>query len=224
MSYDLYAFPDTYAMGCHMLLEESEVNYRVIDVSQFDQLENPVRQNKVSDFHEVSPHQKVPALRLHNGTGLCESGAIALYLGDTLCDGKFSVPHESDQRAEYLQWLFYLSSTVQPEVMLQFHPENYFDDSSTQKQLQQASLNRLDKIWPVLEARYNSSTWMFGKHPTAVDFSVATVLMWPEPFSGTIDDYPALAKMLETLKQRPACHRVLDWHLGKTSATGKPAI
>ncbi len=213
---ELYAFPNTYAMGCQLLLEESSASYEVIDINQFDSLPGAAREKAIDDFKKASPHQRVPALKMSTGEAICESGAIALYLADTLDDGKFSIPANSVDRAEYMQWLFYFSSTLQPEVMLQFHPEYYFDDSILQQHLKQAAHQRLSNIWPVLEQRYahvdTETPWMFENRPTAVDFSLLPVLVWPESFPGVIDDYPSLRKLLSAMCERDTCREVLKWH------------
>ena len=223
---ELYAYPDTYSIGCHMLLEESGVQYRVSDVSAFEHLPESTRNQAEAGFIEASPHRRVPALRFDNEQGnsqcLCESGAIALHLADTLSKGAFSIPTNHRDRPRYLQWLFYLSSTLQPEVMLQFHPENYFDDENLQQQLQRASMNRLEEIWSVLERQYHNGPWMFDNRPTAVDFCLATVLLWPECYPKQLEAYPNLSTTIDAIKQRPACAHVIQWHQGKTTLSGNP--
>ncbi|MFT4725822.1 MAG: glutathione S-transferase [Granulosicoccus sp.] len=224
--YELYAYPNTYAIGVHLLLQEFGVDYRVIDVSEFGARGEESHSYENSDsvsFKQISPHRRVPALRLADGSSQFESGAIALHLADSLCDGEFSIAADSASRPEYLQWLFYLSSTLQPEIMLQFHPEHYFDDTSTQQALKAASMRRLSKIWPVLETRYAAGPWMFEDRPTAVDFSLATVLFWKQCFQPNVSIYPNLLRTLQAIEKREACAEVLCWHRREISQTGKPA-
>ena len=225
--YELYAYPNTYSIGVHLLLQECCVDYSIVDVSQNGALSGEHQNTESSaaaSFKHISPHRRVPALRLPDGSSQFESGAIALYLADSLCDGKFSIAADSTSRPEYLQWLFYLSSTLQPEVMMQFHPEQYFDDTSTQQLLKAASVQRLSKIWPILESRYAAGPWMFENRPTAVDFSLATVLLWKEcfPAGGTI--YPNLGRTLQAIEKRKECEAVLRWHRRETKETGRPAL
>jgi glutathione S-transferase len=224
--YELYAYPNTYAISVHLLLQECGVDYRVVDVSQNGALSGEPNDNESSaaaSFKQVSPHQRVPALRLPDGSSQFESGAIALYLADSMCNGEFSIAADSTSRPEYLQWLFYLSSTLQPEVMLQFHPEHYFDDTPTQQVLKAASMQRLSKIWPILESRYAAGPWMFENRPTAVDFSLATVLLWPECFPADESIYPNLVRTLKTIEKRKECAAVLRWHRRETNETGRHA-
>lgn len=223
--HELYAFPNSYALGVHLLLEESGAPYQVIDVRENGALEENSDgdlSTAAEDFKSVSPHQRVPALKLPGGGSLCESGAIALYLGDTLSDGIFGVSTEDERRPEYLQWLFYLSSTLQPEVMLQFHPEDYFTDTDQQNALQKASMERLSEVWTVLESRYAAGPWMFNNRPTAVDFALAPVLSWPECFPADGQNLPNLTRTLSALKERQACKSVWSWHSRESLLTGNP--
>lgn len=203
--YQLYASPNTYSIGIHLLLEEAGVPYRIINPRT-----NPAVTD--SDFLLASPHWRVPAIVLPDGTTMCESGAIALHLADTLDDQRFTIRPDSALRGRYLQWLFYLSSTLQPEIMIQFHPEHYFTDEHKQAELLAAAMLRLNEIWIVLEEQYATGPWLFEQGPTSVDFMLATVLVWQESFSSSLAEYPGLNTMLTTLSQRNSFKRVMPWH------------
>jgi len=211
--YQLYASPNTYSIGAHLLLEESGVPYRIINPKL-----NP-SQNSAA-FRRASPHERVPALILPGGTSIIESGAIALHLADTLCDGEFSIHIDSEDRAPYLQWLFYLTGTLQPDVMLVFHPENYFTDKTQQSTLVEAARSRLTQVWQVFEKQCSINShdepWMFKSGPTALDFSLANVLLWPECFPSSPNTYPALNAMLSEVSERESFKRIMPWHHRKT--------
>jgi len=54
---------------------------------------------------------------------------------------RFMSVDNGTERALALQWLFYLMSTFQPEVLIQFNAERYFpEDKSMQQALKSASL------------------------------------------------------------------------------------
>lgn len=207
--YRLYACPNTYSIGVHLLIEEVGVPYSIIDPKVNPSLTDDA-------FLRASPHARVPALILPNGTTMCESGAIALYLADSLGDQRYSIQSDSIERGRYLQWLFYLSSTLQPDVMIVFHPEHYFPDSERQAELTSAAEKRLEQVWAVLEKEYSKGPWMFQKGPTAVDFALATVLLWPECFPSSSQAYPSLVTMLEALSDRASFKNIMAWHRGET--------
>ncbi len=202
--YQFYCAPNTYAMGVHVLLEELRVEYQIHEVTLYTE-------NQDADFIAASPHARVPALRHTHGTA-CESGAIALFLSDRHLDKGFGIAPDDPNRASFLQWMFYLSSTVQPEVMLQFHPENYFKDATRMQQLKVAAMQRLNGIWAVLDDAYRVGPWLFGNRPTAVDYCLGLPLLWPECFSSGISSFPNLQRLVETIKQREGYQRAIQWH------------
>ena len=202
--YRLYCARNTYAMSAHILLEELAVEYELCEVELF-------AQDYAVDFLEASPHGRLPALRHQTGT-IFESGAIAQYLTETHQDRGFGVSPDSPLRATYLQWMYYLSSTVQPEVLIQFHPENYFDEPENQQQLKTASMRRLSKIWTVLDHTYRNGPWLIDGRPTAIDYCLAVQIQWPQCFNHDISEYPNLQRLLETISVRPAYSKVMAWH------------
>ena len=50
------------------------------------------------------------------------------------------------KRPAFLQWLHYLATASQADVIFQFHPENYFSDRGDQEQFMTASLKCLAKV------------------------------------------------------------------------------
>ena len=79
------------------------------------------RGDGVGDADPKNPHPqgKVPTLE-HDGRVVVESGAITLYLTDTF-PGAGLAPQVGDAgRADYLGWLFFYASEVEPNMMLKF--------------------------------------------------------------------------------------------------------
>ena len=210
--YQLYCSPNTYAMGVHAILEEIGADYEILPVRLFTEHPDP-------GFLQASPHGRVPAL-VHGAGGICESGAIALFLADRHPEAGLTVAPDLPDRADFLQCLFYLSSTLQPEVLIQFHPEAYFPDRARQIALKTASMGRLDKVWQVLDAALAPGPYFFGDRPRACDICLATQAIWPEAFSGAITDYPNVARMVASLTDRPAVARVLAWHEKERAKSG----
>ncbi|MGI9319158.1 MAG: glutathione S-transferase family protein [bacterium] len=204
--YQLYCARNTYAMGVHVLLEELGVAYQLCEVTLYSDPADP-------DFIEVSPHARVPALRYAGGT-IFESGAIAIYLTDRYGERGFGVATGDPDRPLFLQWMMYLSSTLQPEVLIQFHPENYFADAVQQQQLKKASMARLNNIWSVLDDAYKDGPWIIDNRPTAVDVCLAIQAQWSINFPGSIADFPNVHRMLQTISKRRAYRQVMQWHQG----------
>ena len=202
--YRLYSAPNTYAMSAHAILEELGAPYELVDATLFSEAPDP-------DFIRVSPHGRVPALVDEHGP-VFESGAIALYLAERHPQGGLAIPIGDPRRARFLQWLVYLSSTLQPEVLIQFHPDFYFEDADGQRRLQAASRVRLGKILETTDAALAPGPFFFGDRLTVCDICLATQAVWPEIFPGTIHDYPNLDRAVAQVTARPAVARVLRKH------------
>ena len=125
MTYRLYLAPNTYALTAHALLEELGLDYELRWVGIFQETPDP-------ELLKVSPHCRVPALQ-DGDTVIFETGAVALWLAERHGDGAYLVPPGDLGRARFLQWFHYLATTLQPDVMMQFHPEAYAGDDETQR-------------------------------------------------------------------------------------------
>ena len=207
--YRLYAAPDTYAMIAHAVLEELGVVYEVAWVEIFTERPDP-------DFLAASPHARVPALVDRHGT-LCEAGAIALYLAERHPEAGLAIPVGDPRRGRFLQWMSFLASSLQPDVIIQFHPEFYAAEAAAQAKLKEASLARLHRTLETLDAALAPGPYFFGDRLTVCDLCLAMQAVWDEIYPGTIDDYPQVKRLVARVTARPAVARVLAQH-GYTGA------
>lgn len=202
--YTLFCAPNSYAMGVHAVLEETGVDYDVRWVKLFQEKPDP-------EFLAASPHARVPALLGPEGT-MFESGAIALYLAERHPEPPLSVEPDDPRRGRLLQWMHYLAATLQPDVMLQFHPEMYFADEADQTALKDASMVRLDKILRIIDGALSPGPWFLGETLTVADFCFAMQAVWPEIYPGSVGDYPNIERMVTRLLERRSARKVLSVH------------
>jgi glutathione S-transferase len=204
--YTLYAYPNSYAMTAHAVLEETGAPYEVKWVQIFtDDLDE--------EFVSISPHGRVPALR-DGDTTIFETGAIAYYVAERHPDSNLIVGEGEPQRAAFLQWFHYLASTLQADVMIQFHPEIYFPgDSGTQKRFLEASIARLGRVMETIEEGLTDGPYFCGERRSIVDYLFVMQAVWPEIFPTSADDYPRIKRLIDTLVARPAVSRVYDLHM-----------
>ena len=125
-------------MCTQLLLEELHQDYEVEWFNVHKPEEFP------QEFLNLNPNGRVPVLLTEDGP-LYESAATLVYLAEN--HGNQFLPVERGRkRALAHQWLFYLMSTLQPEVLIQFNPQKYYpEDEEQQNLLKQASLLQLDK-------------------------------------------------------------------------------
>lgn len=218
--YTLFAYPNSYAMTAHAVLEEVGADYDVKWVQIFtDELD--------VEFSSISPHGRVPALR-HGETTIFETGAIAYYVAEQHPAENLIIGLGEPQRALFLQWFHYLATTLQMDVMIQFHPEVYFpNDQDTQKRFLAAPLQRLGKVMDTIEEGLTEGPYFCGEHRSIVDYLFVMQAVWPEVFPTSATDYPRIKKLMDTLLARPAVSRVYDIHMQEKrfpiTADGSPA-
>lgn len=202
--YRLFTARNSYAMSSQAVLEEIGADYELEWVELFSATPD-------KDFLAASPHARVPALVDETGT-VCETGAIALYLAERHPEAELQIPPGDPRRARFLQWMFYLSSTLQPDVNIQFHPELTFADGGRQGELKAASMVRLARVLKTLDAALDPGPCFFGEQLTVLDLCLVTQAVWPEIYPGSIDDYPNIRRLVERVSARPAVQRVLAQH------------
>lgn len=203
--YTLFCAPNSYAMGVHAILEETGAEYDLRWVTLFSETPEV-------DFLAASPHARVPALLGPEGT-LFESGAIAMYLAERHPEAELSIEPGHPLRGPYLQWIHYLAATLQPDVMLQFHPELYFSNKADQAALKQASMQRLDKVLRVIDTALSPGPWFLGETLSVADFCFGMQAIWPEIYPSSISAYPNITQMVERLLARTSARKVTEIHL-----------
>ena len=108
----LYWAPRTRAMQMLWPLEEVGQPYEVEHVD--------IRGGALPDaFREVSPLGKVPALR-DGDAKVADSAAIMLYLADRYAAGRLAPLPDDPARGEFLFWLFYGPSAIEPAMTEKF--------------------------------------------------------------------------------------------------------
>lgn len=208
--YTLYCAPDTYAMGAHAVLEEVGADYAVHWVKLFTDTPDPA-------FLAASPHCRTPALLGPDGT-VFETGAVALYVAEQHPDAELVIPSNDPRRGAFLQWVHYLASTLQPDVLIQYHPEFYHFQPELQCALKEASMQRLLKVFTTLDTALADGPFFFGPNPTVPDFILGTQALWDVIFpGGDISRYPSIARHRTILCERLSVQNMLTQHRAEAS-------
>lgn len=202
--YRLYAHKNSYAMTTHLMLEELGIDYDIIWFNVHKPEEFP------ADFLTINPNGRVPVLITPSGP-LYESAATLIHLAEHH-DNRF-LPHSGRQRDMTMQWLMYLMSTLQPEVLIQFHPERYFPQSDERQQrLKDASLRALEPIWRVLDAAFEPGPWFLAEQYSICDMLFVMQAIWQENQPPDLYRYPNAIRMMKTACDRPAVKNLLKIH------------
>ena len=187
-----------------IMLEEIREPYRVIpyDIFEGDQL--------TAEFGRINPNHKLPAIVDHAPAGggaplpVFESGAILLYLAEK--SGRF-LPALGAARAATLSWLTWQVAGLGPmggqaSHFLRYAPAG--QDYATERYTKE-----LTRLLTVLEKRLEKSAYVAGD-----DYSIADMAIWPGRASAFVmgmglDDWPAMHRWFEEIRERPAVARAM---------------
>ena len=163
------------------------------------------------EFVTLNPNARVPVLVTPHGP-VYETAATLLYLSEHHNNG-FMPTDSSAKRAQAQQWLIYLMSTFQPEVLIQFNAGRYFpDDLAMQFALKLASLHQLEVIWKIIEDALADGPYFLGDEFTISDILFLMQAIWKENQPADMSLYPNSMRMMRTAFERPAVQRILEIH------------
>jgi len=205
MGYKLYTHRNSYAMSTHLLLEELGLDYEVVLFN----VHNP--ETFPEEFLRLNPNARVPVLVTPEGP-IYESAAIMLYLCETH-EGRYMPATGSAERGRFLQWLIYLMSSFQPEVLIQFNAERYFpDDEAMQNALKQASMKEIVKLWGIIDDALSPGPWFLGGEYSICDMLFVMQAIWKENQPADLAAFPNCSRLMKVAFERPAIQRVVTEH------------
>lgn len=197
------------------LLEELGVDYAI---------ERYQRDSKSSlappELLRVHPLGKSPVVT-DAGNTLAESGAIVEYLVATYDDGDLLPAEGTQERLAYTYWLHYAEGSLMPLMFLSLMvsrietaPMPFFVKPVAKGIAGKIRNNYLDqnvkRHLGFLQHSLAESQWFCGDRLTAADIQMSFPLEAAEVRSNLDRDYPALAAMLQRMRERPAYQAALE--------------
>ncbi|CAN0585151.1 unnamed protein product, partial [Ectocarpus sp. 12 AP-2014] len=153
-----YWSPRTRSGRMFWLLEEIGQPYdmRPVDIRSDPRPADP-------DFEAASPLHKVPAIRDGDAV-VADSAAIALYLADRYKPGELAPLPDDPLRGEFLFWMFYVPSAVEPSMVEKI-------EEFTPKPMSYA-WGTFERTVGAIETRLTGRDWLVGDAFTVADVMV----------------------------------------------------
>ncbi len=201
--YTLYWARSSANMVCHAAMIEMGVPFELVEVDV------DKGQQKSPDYLKLNPNARVPTL-VEDGRVMYESAAILLYLCEKHPQAGLMPPVGSPQRAPFLQWLFYLTNTVQEALMNWWHADNYLDKSEEQTALVAGAERRLARMWQLLDQQIAAGGhYLLGRECTAVDLFLTMVAHWSRKTAKPARGYPNIGKLMALVETRPSWQKMM---------------
>ena len=204
--YKLYGSLGAASLAPHCVLEASGEPYEFIPVDISDEVERD------PDYLKLNPHGRVPTLVM-GGEVMMESAAISMYLADKHPEANLSPALGDSQRWEYLQWMTYLTNTLQETMLLKRYSSGYTTDTDTSA-VSDSAATRLTQILHVLDVGLQKHVGPFflGDNLSTVDIYLNMVLGWdPDIGAGASEtkDWPNVTKNYDALFSRKDVAKIL---------------
>jgi len=190
----------------HWMLEELGEPYKleVLNLRAGDQ--------RKPAYLAINPMGKVPTLK-DGDVVVSEVAAICCYLADAYPKAKLAPPIGDKRRGDYLKWLFYGPSCLEPAMI---------DKALNRPPAPRSTAGwaDYDTVIEVLRSAIGAREYLLGEQFTAADIVIGSGLRWGMLFK-MFPDLPEFVTYVDRLKARPAVQRQLakDEVLAKQQST-----
>ena len=111
---------------------------------------------------------------------MIESAAISIYLADKHSHTQLSPPLDHPERSRYLQWMVYLTNTLQETLLLKMYSSLYTDDPQGYDATISRATSKLDTIMSFVEKSLDVTKGPFflGNELTTADIYLNMLTGW----------------------------------------------
>lgn len=204
----LFYSPGTACLAPHFLLEELGIAYELVLIDTAKQ------QHQEAAYLKLNPKGKIPFL-IDGELHLSESAAICLYLAEKYADAR-QVSHLNPaigtiERAGLYQWMFYLSNTLQAELLSYFYPERLSNDEATAVQVKAHAEQRVAEMLRYIDTQLTITpgTYLLGQELSCADLFLFMLCRWTRGMTKPAREYPLLKPYLQKLFDRPSIRNSL---------------
>jgi glutathione S-transferase len=213
MSYKLYYAEPSAAMGTRAILEEIGAPYELIwtDISQ-----NSTRE---PDLLTLNPNGWIPVLVWEEGA-IYECGAITVFLCDRHPEIQLAPRATDPDRALFLQWLFFFSSSLQNAYQMTYYPNRFCAASTDEQSIKRRSTSRLQELWQIVDDAIGGKDWLLGKRFSAADIYLFMLTTWLSESHQhpTIDSFANVKRVTVKVMKRPSVRFIYASHISDITA------
>jgi glutathione S-transferase len=157
----------------------------------------------------LNPNGWVPVLAFDGGA-MHEASAISIFLADRHPQAGLAPAADDAHRGPFLQWMVYLSNTLQIAYQMTYHWRRYCSGEDARASVQARSAERLREVWGVIDAAIGDRPWFVGERFSAADIHLHMLTTWLSPELGhpRAEDFPSVARIAARVAQRPSARLV----------------
>ncbi len=214
--YTLYYSPSTASLAVHWMLIHLDVPFslKLVDLKSNEQ--------KSTEYLAINPSGFVPALVV-DGKPHGECAALLMLLAERHPHAGLEPARGTPERADYLQWFFYLANTLQPAFRAWFYPDEIAGLENNEASRAKARA-KIEACFARLDAHFaDGRRHLIGEQLSAVDFLATMLTRWSRNMPKPATRFPHLLsyvnrmRRLDSLKEVHAREGLTDWISAVTS-------
>lgn len=155
--------------------------------------------NLKPDYLAINPMGKVPALK-HGDTVITEVAAICTYLADEFPQARLNIPVGTPKRGEYLKWLFFGPSVIEPAMTDRAFPRKENPRAAA------VGWRDFDTVLDIVGKAVGRGPYLMGEQFTAADVVIGSGLRYGMMFK-LIPERKEFTDYVARFAQRPAAKR-----------------
>jgi len=201
--YTLYYSPGTASMAVHLALLEIDVPYKL------ERVDFSANGQRDPNYLKLNPQGKVPTL-IVDGRPVFESAALLLLLTERHPDKHLAPPLGSAERADWYQWMVYLSNTLASTYRLWFYPNDLGVDDHPPP-VRAAIQLRIESAFDLLEAHLSAhGPYLLGETFSAADLLLTMLMRWSRNMPKPATEWPSLKQLADLVRARPSWKKLYE--------------
>ncbi len=201
--YQLYYYPLNASLAPHFVLEALGVEYQLCFVDRKSNAQ------KSSTYIRLNPTGRIPTL-VKDKLAIFESAAICLWLAESHPEARLIPQKDTPCRAEFHQWLMYLTSTLQAELMIYFYPEKLCPIPQAIESISQNQQNKITDCLRTLNQALDNKQYLVADQLSVCDYFLLMLLIWADELDTPPLKFENLKRFLHNMFKKPSIARVCE--------------
>jgi glutathione S-transferase len=201
--YTLYYAPGTASMVVHLALLEIGAPHRLV------KLDFARDEQRSADYLRLNPRGQVPTLVI-DGQPHFESAALLMLLAERHPEAKLAPSPGSPLRADWYQWIAFLTSTLAPAYRQWFYPRD-LGSAEHPPVVRESLRQKIEDGWSLVAAHLAAhGPYMLGAQFSGVDLLALMYMRWSRNMPKPVTVWPELRRLADLLRVRPSWKRLYE--------------
>jgi glutathione S-transferase len=201
--YTLYYAPGTASMAVHLALLEIGTPHR-LELVDFS-----TEQQRGAVYLAINPRGQVPTLVI-DGRPYFESAALLMILAERHPEAKLAPPVGSPLRADWYQWIAFLTNALGPAYRSWFYPPD-LGSAEHPPFVREALRQKIEDSWSLADAHLAArGPYLLGAEFSGADLLALMYMRWSRNMPRSVTAWPALGRYADLLRTRASWKRMCE--------------